>query len=233
MTVQVEGAAPPITDPAFLTGTPHAAADLADFRAWLRRPDRPSLRGPVLVVPAASSCPAWARAARLGMLLAYVSKARHVVLPAVDASWHINTTALHAAFPSLLTPTVARLLHPRLTFDAFFDGGKATIGASDPSLTPLTHTYAPELTLIERTRRAAAPHSVLWAANATDSLHTALRAGLREWDWMVVRNAGTADVAVEHAVRAAITVGGDGNKDGFAFLRRVDGAFGTVCAATG
>ena len=161
-------------------------------------------------------------------MLAHASKFRHVVLPAVDASWHVNTTALHAAFPNLLPPTVARLVHPRLTFDGLFDGGNATISASDASL---THTYAPELTLIERSRRAAAPHTVLWVANATASLHTALRAGLREWDWMVVRNAVSYDVAVEHAVRAVISVDSYGNKDGVAFLQRVDAVLGTVCAA--
>lgn len=227
VTVKMEDSAPPPTESAFLAGTPRAAADMADFRAWLRRPDRPSLRGPVLVVPAAASCDAWARAARLGLMLAYVSKARHVVLPAVDASWHINTTALHAAFPSLLPPTVAHLLHPRLTFDVLFDGGNATVGASSDA--SLTRTYAPELTFIERTRRAAAPRTVLWAANATDSLHTALKAGLSEWDWMVVRNVATVDVAVEHAVRAAVTLGS--SVDGFTHLTRVDAAFGAVCVA--
>lgn len=214
-------------NPAFLTGTPHAASDLADFRDWLRRPDRPSLRGPVVVMPAVSSCKAFARAARLGLLLAHASRVRHVVLPVVDPAWHINTTALHAAFPNLLPTTVARLLLPRLTFDALFSGGVNATIASDASLDA---TFAPELTLIDRTRRAAASRTTLWTANATDTLHAALRAGLSEWDWLMVHNAANVDSAVEHTLRAAVTKGSDEIRIyRHALLLRIDNAFKSVC----
>lgn len=228
LTVHVDGTTPP-TDPAMLTGTPHASSDLADFRAWLRRPDRPSLRGPVIVLPAAATCTSFARAARLGLMLAHAAKARHVVLPVVDPAWNVNTTTLHTAFPNLLPPTVARLLNPPLTFDALFDG-EVTGVRTDASL---AQTYAPELTLIHRTRRSTRSRAALWTANATDSLHTSMRAGLREADWLVVRNAAADDAAVEHALRAAVTLGtNDGAMDGFTYLRRVDAAFGTVCAGS-
>lgn len=226
LTVRVDGTTPP-TDPAVLSGTPHASSDLANFRAWLRRPDRPSLRGPVIVLPASDSCPWFARAARLGLMLAHAAKARHVVLPVVDPAWRINTTVLHTAFPNLLPPTVARLLHPPLTFEALFDASNATGFRTDSSL---AQTYAPELTLIQRTRRSTRSRTALWTANATDSLHTAMRAGLREADWLVFRNAAADDAAVEHSLRAAITLGtNDGAMDGFTYLRRVDAVFGTVC----
>jgi hypothetical protein len=227
LTVRIDGTTP--TDLAILTGTLHASSDLADFRAWLRRPDRPSLRGPVIVLPAAATCTSFARASRLGLMLAHAAKARHVVLPVVDPAWNVNTTALHTAFPSLLPPTVARLLHPPLTFDALFDG-EVTGVRTDASL---AHTYAPELTLIHRTRRSTRSRTILWTANATDSLHTFMRAGLREADWLVVRNAAADDATIEHALRAAVTLGSnDGAMDGFTYLRRVDAAFGTVCAGS-
>lgn len=227
LTVRIEGTTP--TDPAFLTGTPHAASDLADFRAWLRRPDRPSLRGPVIVLPAAASCKAFTHAARLGLMLAHASQARHVVLPVVDPAWNVNTTALHTAFTSLLPPTVARLLHPRLTFDALFDDGNVSVNTN----TGLATMYAPELTLVDRTRRAAASHTVLWTANSTDALHTSLRVGMREWDWLVVRNADIENASTEHAVRAAVAMSSDGKMNGLAYLRRVDAALASVCAAAG
>lgn len=228
LTVRVDGTTP--TDPTFLTGTPHAASDLADFRAWLRRPDRPSLRGPVIALPATTSCTSFARAARLGLMLAHAAKARHVVLPVVDPAWRINTTVLHTAFPNLLPPTVARLLHPPLTFDALFDSNTSGVRA-DASL---AQTYAPELTLIHRTRRSTRSRAALWTANATASLHIAMRVGLRHADWLIVRNAAADDAAVEHALRAALTLGtNDGAMDGFTYLRRVDAVFGTVCAGVG
>jgi hypothetical protein len=224
LTVRVDGTTP--TDPTLLTGTPHTASDLADFRAWLRRPDRPSLRGPVIVVPNAASCTSFARAARLGLMLAHAAKARHVVLPVVDPAWRINTTVLHTAFPNLLTPTVARLLHPPLTFDALFDSNTTDVRA-DPTL---AQTYAPELTFIHHTRRSTRSRTALWTANATTSLHTSMRVGLREADWLVVRNAAADDAAVELALRATVTLGaGDGAMDGIAYLKRVDAVFGTVC----
>lgn len=221
--------------PVFLSGMSPGAVenDLAEFAAWLRRPDRRLLRGPFLVIPAPVhadnfTCNDWARAAKSGMLLGYAAKARHIVLPPTHDAWRasVNISLLHEKFESLVPTTVSRLLQPRLTFEALFENSSPSgvIGGTDRDLTA---KYASQLAFVERTRRSTSKRSVLWTANITQTLHDAMRLGLRSGNWIVVREMEIEDADLEYVLRLAVAKSDDGA--GFTYVRRVDAAFDGVC----
>lgn len=227
-------------DPAFLSGMPHANVEneLAEFSAWLRRPDRTSLRGPFLVIPAPAhadrlSCEDWARAARLGMLLGYASDARHIVLPPTHNAWRakVNMKLLHKSFTTVLPTAVARLLQPRLTFESLFNTTTSLKDDRAHQERVLTVKYASELKFVDRARQSMSQRSVMWTANASETLHNTMRLGLNLHDWIIVRDIAVDSAVTEHALRIAVAKRGDAD-DGLKYLRRVDDVFGSVCAAT-
>lgn len=222
--------------PAFLSGMSPAAVenDLAQFAGWLRRPDKKSLRGPFLVIPAPAhaanfTCKDWARAARAGMLLGYAAKARHIVLPPTHEAWRasVNMTRLHQKFVNVLPTAVSRLLQPWLTFEALFDNNSASHHNHERDR-KLATQYAHQLAFVERTRRSTSKRSVLWTANVTQTVHDVMRLGLRsENDWIVVRQMEVEDAALDYALRLAAARSNE--VAGLTYLRRVDAAFEGVC----
>lgn len=178
---------------------PAAVNDASTFAHWLKRPDRPSLRGPFLVLaPTAGdySCSDWVQATSSLLVLGHTLNARVAFAPALRDEWAalVDAAGLHRDLAALLPHSAAIWLQPRLAaaLNVSWSVASRTAGTVDGLLSGLVAGGSDSLStrsVIDKLR-ARVRDGVVWEVAVADDLPTVLL-GVASRDWVVLRGSAT------------------------------------------